>query len=226
MLTTHAVGIDLGTTYSCIAYLNEHGVTIWNEWADERGSLGPIYGVQWRSWPIPGGGRIDQLSHIVEAIRQRPDSRRHVVSAWNPADLPDETLSPADNARHGRMALAPCHCLFQFYVANGRLSCQLYQRSADCFLGLPFNIASYSLLTCMVAQVTGLRPGEFIHTLGDAHIYLNHLEQVDRQLTRQPLPLPGLHLNPERRRLDEFRFEDIELRGYRAHPVIRAPIAV
>jgi thymidylate synthase len=209
-----------------IGYLNEHGVSIWNEWADERGSLGPVYGVQWRAWPTPDGRHIDQLTEVIDQIRHRPDSRRHVVSAWNPVDLPDESMSPQDNARAGRMALAPCHCLFQFYVADGRLSCQLYQRSADCFLGVPFNIASYALLTLMVAQVTDLQPGEFIHTFGDAHIYLNHLDQVDEQLSREPLEPPQMHLNPARRRLEDFVFEDFELRGYRSHPGIRAPIAV
>ncbi|NBD94855.1 MAG: thymidylate synthase [Gammaproteobacteria bacterium] len=209
-----------------IAYLKEHGVKIWDEWADESGSLGPIYGVQWRSWPAPDGRTIDQLDEVVEQIRTRPDSRRHVVSAWNPADLPDESISPQANARAGRMALAPCHCLFQFYVADGRLSCQLYQRSADCFLGVPFNIASYALLTLMVAQVTDLEPGEFIHTFGDAHIYLNHLEQVDEQLSRAPYPAPRMHLAAGRERLSDFAFEDFRLEGYRSHPAIRAPIAV
>jgi len=209
-----------------IEYLKRNGVTIWDEWADENGSLGPIYGAQWRSWPTPEGRSIDQLTQVVEQIRSRPDSRRHVVSAWNPADLPDESMSPQDNARAGRMALAPCHCLFQFYVADGRLSCQLYQRSADCFLGVPFNMASYALLTLMVAQVTGLKPGEFIHTLGDAHLYLNHLEQVDKQLSRDPLPPPRMRLNPDRRRLEDFVYEDFELVGYQSHPPIKAPIAV
>jgi len=209
-----------------IDYLSEHGVTIWDEWADETGSLGPIYGAQWRAWPAPGGRAIDQLAEVVEQIRSRPDSRRHLVSAWNPADLPDENRAPDDNARQGRMALAPCHCLFQFYVAEGRLSCQLYQRSADCFLGVPFNIASYALLTRMVAQVTGLAPGAFIHTFGDAHIYLNHLEQVDELLSREPYPPPQIRLNPDRRRLEDFVYDDFELVGYRCHPPIRAPIAV
>jgi len=209
-----------------IDYLQRHGVTIWDEWADDSGSLGPVYGAQWRSWPAPEGRRIDQLSAVIEQIRQRPYSRRHVVSAWNPADLPDESVSPPDNARAGRMALAPCHCLFQFYVADGRLSCQLYQRSADCFLGVPFNIASYALLTLMVAQVTELLPGELVHTLGDAHVYTNHLEQVDEQLSREPFPLPAMRLNPQRRHIGDFEFDDFELLGYRAHPPIRAPIAV
>ncbi len=209
-----------------IDYLKQHGVRIWDEWADERGNLGPIYGAQWRSWPAPDGRCIDQLAEVIAQIRARPDSRRHIVSAWNPADLPDETIAPQSNVGSGRMALAPCHCLFQFFVADGRLSCQLYQRSADCFLGVPFNIASYSLLTLMVAQVTGLKPGEFIHTFGDAHIYLNHLEQVDLQLQRQPLPLPSMRLNPARQRIEDFVFEDFELLNYQAHPAIRAPIAV
>jgi len=204
----------------------KNGVSIWNEWADESGSLGPIYGAQWRAWPAPDGRRLDQLTEVVDQIRQRPHSRRHVVSAWNPADLPDESVSPQENARAGRMALAPCHCLFQFHVADGRLSCQLYQRSADCFLGVPFNIASYALLTLMVAQVTNLAPGEFIHTFGDAHIYLNHLEQVDEQLSRTPFPAPRMRLNPERKRLEDFVYDDFRLEGYQCHPAIRAPIAV
>ncbi|MDT8448759.1 MAG: thymidylate synthase [Wenzhouxiangellaceae bacterium] len=209
-----------------VGYLNDHGVTIWDQWTDENGELGPIYGRQWRSWPVPGGGAIDQLDTIVERIRRRPDSRRHVVSAWNPAELPDEKLSPAENAAAGRMALAPCHTMFQFWVADGRISLQLYQRSADCFLGVPFNIASYALLLLMVAQVTGLKAHEFIHTFGDAHIYLNHLDQVRTQLGRKPYPLPQMRLNPARKRLEDFAFDDFELVGYRAHPAIKAPIAV
>ena len=209
-----------------IGYLKKHGVSIWDEWATENGDLGPIYGAQWRSWPAPDGRRIDQLRRVVEQIRERPDSRRHIVSAWNPACLPDESVAPHENARAGRMALPPCHCLFQFWVAGGNLSLQLYQRSADCFLGVPFNIASYSLLLLMVAQVTGLRPGEFIHTLGDAHLYLNHFEQVEEQLSREPKPPPVMTLNPERKRLEDFVYGDFELVGYRAHPSIRAPIAV
>jgi len=193
--------------------LQAAGVRIWDEWADERGDLGPIYGSQWRSWPAPDGSQIDQLGQVVEAIRRTPESRRLIVSAWNVAEL-------------DRMALAPCHTLFQFFVADGRLSCQLYQRSADLFLGVPFNIASYSLLTAMVAQVTGLRAGEFIHTLGDAHIYQNHLEQVRLQLSREPRSLPTLWLNPEVRSLFDFRFEDVRLDGYDPHPPIRAPVAV
>ena len=209
-----------------VGYLNEHGVTIWDEWADEQGRLGPVYGEQWRSWPAPDGTSIDQLEAIVERIRRRPDSRRHVISAWNPTVLPDENLAPHENPAHGRMALAPCHTMFQFWVADGRISLQLYQRSADCFLGVPFNIASYALLLMMVAQVTGLKPWEFIHTLGDAHLYLNHLDQVDEQLSREPYPLPEMRLNPDRTRLDDFVFDDFELVGYRSHPAIKAPIAV
>jgi len=193
--------------------LQAAGVRIWDEWADERGDLGPIYGSQWRSWPAPDGSQIDQLSQVVDEIRTTPDSRRLIVSAWNVAEL-------------DRMALAPCHTLFQFYVADGRLSCQLYQRSADLFLGVPFNIASYSLLTMMIAQVTGLTPGEFIHTLGDAHIYQNHLEQVRLQLSRDPRPLPTMRLNPDVRSLFDFRYEDFTLEGYDPHPHIRAPVAV
>jgi thymidylate synthase len=196
-----------------VAYLRANGVTIWDEWADAKGELGPVYGAQWRSWPSADGGKIDQLADIVAQIRKNPDSRRLVVSAWNPADLP-------------RMALAPCHALFQFYVADGRLSCQLYQRSADIFLGVPFNIASYALLTLMVAQVTNLKPGEFIHTLGDAHLYLNHLEQADEQLKRAPRPLPTMKLNPAVKDLFGFKYEDFELLDYDPAPAIRAPIAV
>ena len=209
-----------------IGYLRENGVTIWDEWADEEGELGPIYGYQWRSWPTPGGESIDQIHQVVEQIRSTPHSRRIIVSAWNPADLPDESIAPQENVRRGRMALAPCHAFFQFYVRDGRLSCQLYQRSADVFLGVPFNIASYALLTMMVAQVCDLEPGEFIHTLGDAHLYRNHLEQADEQLSREPFPLPVMKLNPEVRHLDDFRYEDFEIEGYQCHPPIRAPIAV
>ncbi|MDX1379901.1 MAG: thymidylate synthase [Xanthomonadales bacterium] len=209
-----------------IEYLNRHGVSIWDEWADETGSLGPVYGAQWRQWALPDGSHVDQLEQLIDDLRDRPHSRRHIVSAWNPAALPDETVSPQQNARDGRMALAPCHTLFQFHVADGRLSCQLYQRSADAFLGVPFNIASYSLLTLMLAQVLELRPGDFIHTFGDAHIYLNHLDQVREQLGRQPLKRPEMRLNPEVRSLFDFRFEDFELVGYQSHPPIRAPIAV
>ncbi|WP_237057229.1 thymidylate synthase [Microbulbifer sediminum] len=209
-----------------IAYLKENGVRIWDEWATPEGDLGPVYGHQWRSWPAADGRHIDQIEQLLEQLRSRPDSRRLLVSAWNPADLPDEGVSPSDNAAAGRMALAPCHALFQFYVADGKLSCQLYQRSADIFLGVPFNIASYSLLTLMIAQVCGLEPGEFIHTLGDAHLYSNHMEQVEEQLSRKPLPPPQMHLNPEVTDLFAFRFEDFELRGYEAHPHIPAPVAV
>ncbi|AWR86356.1 thymidylate synthase [Meiothermus taiwanensis] len=196
-----------------IGFLRENGVTIWDEWADEAGELGPVYGKQWRSWAGPDGQTIDQLAWVVEEIKRNPDSRRLLVSAWNVADLP-------------RMALAPCHVLFQFYVAEGRLSCQLYQRSADIFLGVPFNIASYALLTHMVAQVTGLQPGEFIHTLGDAHLYRNHFEQARLQLSREPRPLPTLRLNPEVRDLFAFTYHDIELLNYHPHPRIPAPVAV
>jgi len=196
-----------------VRWLQERGVTIWDEWADEHGDLGPVYGAQWRSWPAPDGRHIDQLRNVVEAIGKDPDSRRHVVSAWNVADLP-------------RMALAPCHALFQFYVADGRLSCQLYQRSGDVFLGVPFNIASYALLTHMVAQVTGLQAGDFVHTLGDAHLYLNHLEQARLQLTREPRPLPWLRLDLSVTELDAFELEHISLEGYDPHPAIKAPIAV
>jgi thymidylate synthase len=193
--------------------LNANGVTIWDEWADENGDLGPIYGAQWRSWPTPDGGSIDQLQEVVEQLKTTPDSRRMIVTAWNPADLPD-------------MALAPCHCLFQLYVAEGRLSCQLYQRSADVFLGVPFNIASYALLTLMLAQVAGLKPGDLVHTLGDAHLYLNHLEQADEQLGRSPRTLPRIRLNPDVTGLFQFRYEDFELTGYDPHPHIAAAVAV
>jgi thymidylate synthase len=196
-----------------VAYLRENGVTIWDEWADANGELGPVYGYQWRSWPAPDGRHIDQIADVVAQIRRNPDSRRLIVSAWNVADIP-------------RMALAPCHAFFQFYVAEGKLSCQLYQRSADVFLGVPFNIASYALLTLMIAQVTGLKPGELVHTLGDAHLYLNHLEQAREQLTRAPRALPVMHLNRDVKDLFGFRFEDFRLEGYDPHPAIRAPIAV
>ncbi|MET1411566.1 thymidylate synthase [Roseibium sp. HPY-6] len=196
-----------------IRYLNENGVKIWDDWADENGELGPVYGYQWRSWPAPDGRTIDQIAKLLEMIRSSPESRRLIVSAWNPA-LVDE------------MALPPCHALFQFYVADGKLSCQLYQRSADVFLGVPFNIASYALLTMMVAQVTGLKPGDFVHTLGDAHLYSNHLEQAREQLTRNPRPLPEMKINPDVTDLFAFKFEDFELTGYDPHPHIAAPIAV
>lgn len=195
-----------------VRWLQERGVSIWDEWADADGELGPVYGKQWRSWTAPDGRVIDQISAVVEGLKTMPNSRRHIVSAWNPADVDD-------------MALPPCHCLFQFFVADGKLSCQLYQRSADVFLGVPFNIASYALLTMMVAKVTGLEPGEFVHTLGDAHLYLNHLDQAREQLTRQPLPLPVMEI-ADKRDLFGFEFEDFKLRGYKAHEKIEAPIAV
>jgi len=209
-----------------IAYLNENGVTIWDEWADENGDLGPVYGAQWRNWPTPDGRHIDQVAQVLEDLRQRPDSRRHIVSAWNPAVLPDETRSPRENARAGLQALPPCHMLFQFHVANGKLSCHMYQRSADVFLGVPFNIASYSLLTMMMAQALDLEPGDFIISLGDAHIYLNHLEQVRTQLSREPFPLPVMRINPAKKDLFSFVYEDFELQNYQCHPAIKAPIAV
>ncbi|MGB5200277.1 MAG: thymidylate synthase [Sedimenticolaceae bacterium] len=209
-----------------IRYLRENGVRIWDEWADERGDLGPVYGYQWRSWPAPDGRHIDQIAQVVAQIKTNPDSRRIIVSAWNPADLPDEALSPQANVASGKMALAPCHAFFQFYVCEGRLSCQLYQRSADIFLGVPFNIASYALLTMMIAQACELQAGEFIHTLGDAHLYTNHLEQADEQLTRTPFDLPTLTLNPEVKDLFAFEFDDFALGDYQFHPHIKAPIAV
>jgi len=196
-----------------IRYLKENGVSIWDEWADSEGELGPVYGKQWRRWETPDGRVIDQISNLVEMIRRNPESRRLIVSAWNVAEVDS-------------MALPPCHCLFQFYVAEGRLSCQLYQRSADVFLGVPFNIASYALLTQMMAQVTGLKPGEFIHSFGDAHLYLNHLEQADLQLTRRPMALPEMRINPDVKDIFGFRYEDFELVGYEAHPHIKAPVAV
>jgi thymidylate synthase len=196
-----------------IAYLNEHGVSIWNEWADASGELGPVYGKQWRSWPAGDGHIIDQITWVIDEIKRNPDSRRLVVSAWNVAELP-------------KMALQPCHALFQFLVTKGRLSCQLYQRSGDIFLGVPFNIASYALLTQMVAQVCNLEPGDFVHTLGDAHLYKNHIEQAHLQLARAPMPLPRLKLNPDVRSIFDFRYEDIVVEGYQSHPAIKAPIAV
>ena len=196
-----------------IAYLKENGVSIWDEWADEQGNLGPVYGYQWRNWPKPDGGHIDQISQVVEAIKRNPDSRRLIVSAWNVADV-------------DQMKLPPCHAFFQFYVADGKLSCQLYQRSADIFLGVPFNIASYALLTMMVAQVCDLKLGDFVHTLGDAHIYLNHLDQVKEQLSREPYPLPSMKINPEVKDIFAFRFEDFTLENYQSHPAIKAPVAV
>jgi len=196
-----------------VRWLQEKGITIWDEWADENGELGPVYGQQWRSWPAVDGGTIDQIANLVRDIRANPDSRRLIVTAWNPSDVP-------------KMALPPCHCLFQFYVANGKLSCQLYQRSADIFLGVPFNIASYALLTMMLAQVTGLQPGEFVHTLGDAHLYLNHLDQAREQLTRKPYALPTMRLNPAVKNIFDFKYEDFKLENYQAHPTIKAEIAV
>ena len=196
-----------------VGYLHEHNVTIWDEWADANGDLGPVYGAQWRSWNKPDGGTVDQMERLVADLKRNPDSRRHIVSAWNPGEIE-------------KMALAPCHALFQFYVADGELSCQLYQRSADLFLGVPFNIASYALLTLMVAQVCGLKPKEFIHTFGDLHLYTNHLEQAHLQLTRESRPLPRMLLNPKVKNLEEFRFEDFTLEGYDPHPAIKAPIAV
>jgi len=196
-----------------IAYLKENGVRIWDEWADENGDLGPVYGAQWRSWPASGGRQFDQITALIDGLRNNPDSRRHIVSAWNVGEI--------DN-----MALPPCHCLFQFYVADGKLSCQLYQRSADIFLGVPFNIASYALFTLMIAQVAGLEPGDFVHTFGDAHLYLNHLEQAELQLSRDPYPLPEMLINPEVKDIFGFRYEDFVLDGYQAHPHIAAPVAV
>ena len=196
-----------------IQYLHDHKVTIWDEWADANGELGPIYGYQWRSWPTPDGGHIDQITQLIDQIRNNPNSRRLIVSAWNVAEI-------------DKMALPPCHSLFQFYVADGKLSCQLYQRSADVFLGVPFNIASYALLTMMIAQVTGLTPGDFVHTLGDAHIYLNHQEQVEEQLSRTPRPLPTMKLNPEVKSIFDFQYEDFTLEGYDPYSTIKAPIAV
>lgn len=196
-----------------IKYLHDNKVSIWDEWADENGELGPVYGYQWRSWPTPDGRHIDQIAAVVESIKSNPDSRRHIVSAWNVAEI-------------DKMALPPCHALFQFYVAEGKLSCQLYQRSADVFLGVPFNVASYALLTMMVAQVTGLKPGDFVHTLGDAHLYLNHMEQVDEQLCREPKALPTMKINPAVSSLFDFKYEDFTLEGYDPAPSIKAPIAV
>ncbi len=205
-----------------VAYLKRHGVSIWDDWADAQGNLGPVYGKQWRSWATPPKGEgptsepgraIDQIRDVVDTLKTNPDSRRMIVSAWNPADIP-------------QMALAPCHCLFQFFVADGRLSCQLYQRSADVFLGVPFNIASYAALTLMMAQVTGLKPGDFVHTFGDAHLYLNHLEQADLQLSRTPRALPRLEINPEVQSIFDFTFDDFKLTGYEPHPHIKAPVAI
>jgi len=209
-----------------VAYLNENGVTIWNEWADENGDLGPVYGAQWRDWLAQDGRHIDQMSLLLDDLRKRPDSRRHIVSAWNPAVLPDERQSPQANVHAGLQALPPCHMMFQFHVANGKLSCHMYQRSADVFLGVPFNIASYALLTMMIAQVVDLEPGDFIISLGDVHIYLNHLEQVKTQLSREPFPLPVMHINPARKDLFRFVYEDFDLQNYHCHAGIKAPIAI
>ncbi|MDH5473700.1 MAG: thymidylate synthase [Gammaproteobacteria bacterium] len=207
-------------------YLTDNGVSIWNEWATNEGALGPVYGYQWRNWPAPNGHHIDQISEVIQLLKEKPNSRRIIVSAWNVADLPDESISPQENVKQGRMALAPCHAFFQFYVAEGKLSCQLYQRSADIFLGVPFNIASYALLTMMVAQVTGLKPGDFVHTLGDAHLYNNHLEQAALQLSRQPYSLPKMKINPEIKSIFDFKYEDFELIDYEHHPHIKAPISI
>ena len=209
-----------------VGYLNENGVSIWDEWADENGNLGPVYGAQWREWKTADGRHIDQIELLLNDLRERPHSRRHIVSAWNPAVLPDELRSPKDNARDGLQALPPCHTMFQFYVANGKLSCQMYQRSADVFLGIPFNIASYALLTMMIAQVVDLEPGDFIITLGDSHIYLNHLEQVNTQLSRDTFPLPVMKINPDRKDLFGFVYEDFDLQNYQHHAGIKAPIAI
>ncbi len=196
-----------------VKYLQDHGVRIWNEWADENGDLGPVYGYQWRHWKTPEGKEIDQIKNLIDSIKNNPNSRRHIVTAWNPADVDD-------------MALPPCHTMFQFYVINGKLSCQLYQRSGDCFLGIPFNIASYALLTMMIAQVCGLQPGDFVHTIGDAHIYLNHLEQVKLQLTREPYPLPIMKINPQVKDIFSFKYEDFSLENYQCHPAIKGVVSV
>ena len=209
-----------------IAYLNDNGVTIWNEWADENGDLGPVYGSQWRDWVSPDGRHIDQVKQLLTDLKEKPHSRRHIISAWNPAVLPDESRSPQQNAQDGLQALPPCHMMFQFHVANNRLSCHMYQRSADVFLGVPFNIASYALLTMMIAQVVDLDPGDFIISLGDVHIYLNHLEQVNTQLSRHTFPLPVMKINPDRKDLFGFVYDDFDLQGYQCHTGIKAPISV
>lgn len=209
-----------------IAYLNENGVSIWDEWATDEGELGPVYGYQWRSWPTPEGVSIDQISDVIEQIKSNPDSRRLIVSAWNPSALPDSSLSPKENAAQNKQALPPCHTMFQFYVIDGKLSCQLYQRSGDVFLGVPFNIASYALLTMMVAEVCGLEPGDFVHTLGDAHLYLNHMEQVELQLTRQPYSLPTMKIKPGVTDIFAYTYDDFELLDYECHPHIKAPVAI
>ena len=207
-------------------YLKDNGVRIWDEWADENGDLGPVYGFQWRNWPNANGASVDQVKQVVEQLKSNPNSRRIIISAWNPSDLPDETISPQQNVKEGRMALAPCHAFFQFYVSDGKLSCQLYQRSADIFLGVPFNIASYALLTLMLAQVCDLEPGDFVHTLGDAHLYTNHQEQVELQLSRDPLPLPQMKLNPAIKDIFNFTFDDVELVDYQHHEHIKGIVAV
>ena len=207
-------------------YLKDNGVKIWDEWADEKGDLGPVYGYQWRNWPTPDGRHVDQVKEVVEQLKQNPNSRRIIINAWNVADLPDESISPQDNVKNNKMALAPCHAFIQFYVADGKLSCQLYQRSADVFLGVPFNIASYALMTMMLAQVCGLSVGDFVHTLGDAHLYSNHTEQVEEQLKRTPYALPQMKLNPDVESIFDFTFDDFELLNYECHDAIRAPIAI
>ncbi|MCD1600374.1 thymidylate synthase [Rheinheimera aquimaris] len=209
-----------------IGYLKDNGVSIWDEWATESGELGPVYGAQWRSWQAADGRVIDQISQLISDIKRTPDSRRLIVSAWNPALLPDTSVSPKENAAKGKQALPPCHTLFQFYVNDAKLSCQLYQRSADIFLGVPFNIASYALLTLMVAQVCKLEPGDFVHTFGDAHLYLNHLEQVNTQLAREPFPMPQMQLNPAVDNIFDFTFDDFTLLNYQSHPHIKAPVAI
>ncbi|QZO14013.1 thymidylate synthase [Pseudoalteromonas piscicida] len=209
-----------------IKYLKENGVSIWDGWATDEGDLGPVYGSQWRSWTGPNGEVIDQIKDVVEQIKTNPDSRRLIVSAWNPALLPDTNYSPKENAAMGKQALPPCHTLFQFYVLDGKLSCQLYQRSADIFLGVPFNIASYALLTMMIAQVCGLEVGDFVHTFGDAHLYLNHMEQVEEQLSRAPFAKPQMQINPQVKDIFGFKFEDFELVNYECHPHIKAPVAI
>jgi thymidylate synthase len=207
-------------------YLKDNGVRIWDEWADENGDLGPVYGFQWRNWPNANGASVDQVKQVVEQLKSNPNSRRIIISAWTPSDLPDETISPQQNVKEGRMALAPCHAFFQFYVSEGKLSCQLYQRSADIFLGVPFNIASYALLTLMLAQVCDLEPGDFVHTLGDAHLYTNHQEQVELQLSRDPLSLPQIKINPAIKDIFDFTFDDFELVDYQHHEHIKGIVAV
>ncbi|WP_100643750.1 thymidylate synthase [Alteromonas facilis] len=209
-----------------IKYLNEHGVSIWDEWATDDGELGPVYGHQWRSWSGENGESIDQIAEVIEQIKHNPDSRRLIVSAWNPAVLPDTSFSPKENAARGKQALPPCHTLFQFYVLNGKLSCQLYQRSGDVFLGVPFNIASYALLTMMVAKVCDLELGDFVHTLGDAHLYVNHIDQANEQLSREPYPLPTMQINSDVKDIFGFSYDDFELCNYQAHPHIKAPVAI